>query len=660
MTETRSMIKDDLFHLKWLQGGLFSPDGSKVLYVVYQVDPETEAETSTLFLLDVVSGVSRQMTGGKNRDGSPAFSPDGKQIAFVSDRNQKPQIFLLPVDGGEARQLTTLNQGASNPVWSPDGKHIAFTAGLDRGEKAPDFNKDPYRVTRSVWRFDMIGNLDLAVSNIHVVEVESGSTRQLTDDRFLDSGIRWSPDGKRILYTAGFAPESLDAVYSRLHVVDLDGKAQELLANWGYVFNPPYWMPDGKHILFAGNPDADRTLGAHPDLWLMNTETGSMENRTGGLELGLLGGLEGRMPNAALGAPFIGLSADASSAYLRVQVRGTVQIFRIALSGAIHAEAVLKGDRCLMLQDMKAGKLLYSADDIISTPDLYIANLDGSAERRLTHINDAFLSGIAMPETVHILCKGTDGVEVEGWLTKPTTGAAAPYPTVLWIHGGPHGAQGHHFATDTHILAGAGYAVLYINHRASTGYGDAFSTAIKGDWGNLDYGDLMAGVDKAIEMGLADADKLGCCGISGGGNLSCWIVGNTDRFKAAIPQNPVTNWVSFYGVSDIGVWFAVRELGGHPHEIPEIYSKCSPITYAHRCKTPTLLIQTEHDWRCPPEQSEQFFTVLRANGCTVEMMRHPLGSHSGSIMGPVGLRKSHIAVTLDWFDRYILGKEAQS
>ena len=144
------------------------------------------------------------------------------------------------------------------------------------------------------------------------------------------------------------------------------------------------------------------------------------------------------------------------------------------------------------------------------------------------------------------------GVDVEGWYVKPTTDAEAPYPTILWIHGGPHAAQGFRYSFDTHMLAGAGYGVLFVNHRASTGYGNAFSTAIKGDWGNLDYQDLMSGVDYAIEQGLADADKLGCCGISGGGNLSTWIVGQTDRFKAAIPQNPVTNWVSFYGVSDIG------------------------------------------------------------------------------------------------------------
>jgi dipeptidyl aminopeptidase/acylaminoacyl peptidase len=209
------------------------------------------------------------------------------------------------------------------------------------------------------------------------------------------------------------------------------------------------------------------------------------------------------------------------------------------------------------------------------------------------------------------------------------------------------------------MLCGAGYAVLRVNHRASTGYGDAFSTAIKGDWGNLDYNDLMAGVDYVVEKGLADPDRLGVTGLSGGGNLSCWIVGQTDRFKAAVPQNPVTNFISFYGVSDIGVWFAAEQMGGHPHEIPDVYVKCSPITYAHRCTTPTLLIQSEHDWRCPPEQSEQFYTVLKANGCIVEMVRLPNAAHAAAIGGAPVNRRIHNEALLDWMNRYVLGKTAE-
>jgi dipeptidyl aminopeptidase/acylaminoacyl peptidase len=163
----------------------------------------------------------------------------------------------------------------------------------------------------------------------------------------------------------------------------------------------------------------------------------------------------------------------------------------------------------------------------------------------------------------------------------------------------------------------------------------------------------MASVDAAVAAGLADAERLGVGGLSGGGNLSCWIVGQTDRFKAAVPENPVTNWVSFYVVSDIGPWFATQELGGRPHEVPEVYARCSPITYAHRCTTPTLLIQAEADYRCPAEQAEQFYAVLKVSGCLVEMLRLPGGSHTSSIFGPPALRQAHNEALLGWIKRYI-------
>ncbi len=266
-----------------------------------------------------------------------------------------------------------------------------------------------------------------------------------------------------------------------------------------------------------------------------------------------------------------------------------------------------------------------------------------------------WLASVKLPTVEHLHFKGSDGAAVEGWICLPPEGEA-PYPTVLYIHGGPHGAFGNIFHFDTQMLCGAGYAVLLVNHRASTGYGDEFSTAIKGDWGNLDYNDLMAGVDTAIAQGYTDGDKLGCCGLSGGGNLSCWIVANTRRFKAAVPENPVTNWVSMYGVSDISAWFAVEELGGAPHEIPEIYAKCSPITNAHTCTTPTLMLQGEHDWRCPAEQSEQFYTTLKANGCTVEMVRFPNSSHAASIYGAPAIRTAQNDALLGWMNQYVLGK----
>ena len=649
---SRTIQANDLFNLKFLHGSSFSPDGSNIVYSVSHVDAEKEKEYITIWLYDVQTKQHRQMTNGSAQDSNPKWSPDGKQIAFVSDRGDKPQIYLLPIDGGEAKQLTDLQQGVGGSfAWSPDGKKVAFTAGIDYGDdEPPDLTKDVYRITRNVYRFDAIGYLDQKVLDIYVIDVDGGEPTRLTNDQTLNDGLSWSPDGTKILYSATMHPDRFRAMLPEVRTVNLTGEIAVVISeNWGQATSPTF-TPDGNRVVFMGHPHGG-PIGTKSDLWIHDLTTGEKTNRTPNLKVGVGGGLSMDMPTGNLyGAP-IPITNDA--AYVRIQAGGTVQIHRVALSGDETHESILSGDRACFAQDIHGDKMLFASIDINTPPNLYIATLDGSNEQQITHLNQGLLDEIDLPNIERLLFKGTDGVEVEGWYMKPPVGQA-PYPTILYIHGGPHGAYGYGFHFDFQMLAGAGYGVLFINHRASTGYGDEFSTAIKGDWGNLDYNDLMAGVDYAIERGLADADRLGCCGTSGGGNLSCWIVGQTDRFKAAIPQNPVTNWVSFYGVSDIGVWFAVEQMGGHPQDIPEVYSKCSPITYAHKCKTPTLMVQSEHDWRCPAEQSEQFYTVLKANGCTVEMLRQPGGSHGASIRGAINLRREHNTAMLDWFNRYVL------
>lgn len=642
----------DLFKLKYILSAAFSPSGKQIAYVVTNIDAEGEKELGTIWLMNVETGESRQLTSGTSMDAGLKWSPDGKRLAFMSPRNEKPQIFVIPVDGGEAIQLTKLKQGVgSGPSWSPDGQHIAFTAVPK--EEMRDFSK-PYRVTRSVYRFNGMEYLDDVVQSIYIVPTSGGDVRRVTKDDFMNTAPHWSPDGKKLLYLASMDPVSPRAVHPKIRVVDLiDNQIKEVIGDWGVAYEAS-WSPDGSSIIFVGQPWG-LTIGSKSDLWVVPAAGGKPECRTAGLKYGVGGGLEPDMPAFGI-TDTIPISPDGKTAYIAVQIGGTVQIYSVALSGDESFKALLGGDRTNMLMDANAEHLLYIVSSMSNPTDLCISNIDGTNERQLTHLNEELLSQRQPSKVEHLLFPGVDGVQVEGWLTMPTTGQA-PYPTILFIHGGPHGAFGHIYHFDTEMLVGAGYAVLKVNHRASTGYGDEFSTAIKADWGNLDYNDLMSGVDYVISKGWADADHMGVTGLSGGGNLSCWVVGQTNRFKAAMPQNPVTNWVSFYGVSDIGVWFAVEQMGGHPYEVPEIYAKCSPITYAHKCKTPTLLVQSEHDWRCPPEQSEQFYTVLKANGCIVEMVRIPDAPHAAAIMGALPARLIHNEVLLDWMNRYVLGKD---
>jgi dipeptidyl aminopeptidase/acylaminoacyl peptidase len=654
--ELRTVEPEDLFKLKFLQDGQLSPDGKTVAYMVSRVETENEEleEHVAIWLLSLETGETRQLTAGLARDAAPRWSPDGRQIAFISTRNEKPQIYIIPVDGGEARALTAMKQGVGGgPEWSPDGKRIAFTA---VPEEEPLDLKAPYRLTRHTFRFDEMGYLENVLQDIYVIPVEGGEPKRLTDDACQKDGLAWSPDGREILFSAVLFPDS-HRLHPDVRVVNLEGEVRTLLKDWGKNVVSAAWTPDGTKVVLIASL-VDEPIGTQNDLWIVASQGGEPECRTAGLDLQVGGGLQPDMPVMAVRAPRILIPKDGQTAYTQVQDGGTVQIYRIALSGPESCVSVLAGERACIPQDMKTDQLLFLVSTLDNPTDLYLTDLSGAGERRLTHLNADLLARWDLPAIKNLRFPGSDGVQVEGWIMLPPAGQP-PYPTILYIHGGPHSAFGHMFSFDFQMLAGAGYAVLFINHRASTGYGNAFSTQIIGDWGNLDYKDLMAGIDVAIEKGIANPDRLGCCGISGGGNLSCWIVGQTDRFKAAVPENPVTNWQSFYGVSDIGPWFAVEEMGGLPHEIPEVYRRCSPITFAHRCTTPTLLVQGEHDWHCPAEQSEQFYTVLKANGCVVEMLRLPGSPHAGSITGPPVLRRAQNEALLEWMNRYVLGIEPE-
>jgi dipeptidyl aminopeptidase/acylaminoacyl peptidase len=658
----RTVLPGDLFDLKFFHSVAVSPGGSLIVYALSEYDEENDADFSNLWLLNIESEETRQLTYGVHNNTSPAWSPDGKRVTFVSDRGEKPQIFVLSLDGGESRQVTDLAQGVGGTLaWSPDGRRVTF--GAAKQPQAPMEGK-PYRVRRPVYRFDAMGYLDVLVHDLYAVDMESGSVVQLTDDDNHNGNPAWSPDGNSLLFTITMPVDAYRSPSPELAVLDVSALDAEtdikpphviVSADWGEASEMAAWLPEGQEIAFVGQR-AGKPIGSKLDLFVVDINGGgSPQNRTPNFPVGIGGRMQPDMPcNAFLGPGRVLIDLSGDNAYVRVQIGGTIQIWRVALSGKERYEVVIDGERSVLPVALaENGKQLITlVSDMDNPVDLWVKNVENGDERCLTDVNAAKRAQLPAMRVEPMRFPSIDGVEVEGWMMLPLA-ADCPAPTVLYIHGGPHSAFGHLFHFDTRMLVGAGFGVLMINHRASTGYGDEFSTAIKGDWGNLDYADLMAGVDVAIERGWADADRLGVCGLSGGGNLSSWIVGQTDRFKAAVPENPVTNWQSFYGTSDIGVWFSLEQLGGHPHEIPDVYANCSPITFAYRCTTPTLMIQSESDYRCPAEQSEQFYTVLKANGCTVEMLRLPGGSHASSINGQPAVRRAQNEALLDWMERFV-------
>ncbi len=652
---SRTVQPEDLFRFQILQDARLSPNGRHVAYSVSNVDPDRDQECAAIRLVDLASGEDRRLTAGASLDTHPVWSPDGAQLAFFSTRSGTRQLFTISIDGGEPDQLTELPQGLGRgPTWSPDGRYIAFSARPGASQVFPD---RPYRVTRHVYRLDGSGYLHAAAPDLFVVPAAGGEPRNLTQDEAYNcyrTGPVWSPDSREILFTTACYPDSY-RWFAALRVVNLDGDLLDVVKDWGCATNPPSagWTPDGEHIVFVGNP-IDAPKQSHKHLWMVDKQGGTPQCRTTGIFYNVAGKFQSDMPVVGADAPNLHIAPDGRHAYVPVQVGGTKSVYRIALSGEVDFEPVVGGERVCDVAGLSQSEILMTVNSFGQPGNLFLVDRDGSSERKITDLNRALLADFARPGVEHLSFASCDGARVEGWLLTPPTGEP-PYPTVLFNHGGPDMAWGNVFSLDFQMLNGAGFAVLLINYRGSLGYGDEFMTGINGRMGELEFADLMAGVDHCIGLGLADPDRLGVCGSSYGGFLTCWAVSHGDRFKAAVAENPITNWDSWYGVADIFSSIALPEeaMGGPPHEAPEVYRRASPVYAAHNCSTPTLLIQAERDLRCPAEQSEQFYAMLQANNCVVEMLRLPNVSHGGSSFGPLEARRAQNEALLDWMKRYL-------
>ncbi|MHA2502461.1 MAG: prolyl oligopeptidase family serine peptidase [Candidatus Kariarchaeaceae archaeon] len=614
---------------------------TRVLYKENDIDGEFhQKEVTNLWVLDHRNNEHRQLTFGHS-EFNPSLSPDGTRVIYAAKRDEKPQLYLLDFAGGESKQLTSLQNGAASQVVWLSSSRIVFTAARDTKPRDP---KLPYRVQRPFFRMDALGYVQDIIQDIYTLDLHTEELTCLTENDFSHIQVLLSPDKTKLLVHSMFLPEEVMGIYPKLHLFDFESKEVRQLTH--HYVTQSAWVSDTKIVFVGSDPDA--IIGTKSDLYHLDIMTNEVRNVTSDDLYGVSGGLQADMPTFEARMPK--LIVQDNMVYANVQVGGNIEIRKIDLStGSITT--VIGGDQANYLREVVGDNIFYVSSDLNRPLDIYVHNTVSGTSTALTQLNAELLSSKQLPTIRHLKFNGADGVEVEGWIMLPQ--GTGPFPTLLNIHGGPHAGWGNIFQWEAHYLCGAGYAVLMVNHRGSTGYGSAFSTRIIGDWGNHDYLDLMAGVDYAIDLELADMNKLGCFGISGGGNLSSWIVGQTRRFKAAIPENPVTNWNSFYGTSDIGRWFARKEMNGLPWEIPEIYRKSSPLTYAHTCTTPTLMIQHENDLRCPAEQSDQFYNVLKEVGCVVEMLRMPETPHGGSGIGPLPIREGQNKAILEWFNRHL-------
>ncbi len=638
------ITQDNLLDAKYVCDGRLSPDGTYAVYVLAEKSGkgDKEAQGLSIWKVDLDGGKPVRLTRGKGNSWLPQFSPDGSQLYFLSSRNKLPQVYALPLDGGESVAVTSLEQGVLDFQLTANGTLI-FTAPSAPAKK-PD-QDDHARIDRAWFRFDPVGGYLKDKNHTLFVAKPGSKPKALTDGVGMIMGVTVSHDGKQVAYRiTGLAKHKF--IESDVMVTSISGKTKPLRWQDSGTTMAIQWHSDGEQLICVGQP---KGLGDGASLYLL-TADGATKNRTTALDLQPFSAFEAHVPvmipNRTFEAP------DGKSLYLTITQGGEAHLNRLTLTGKKRATSMGEGQETNWLVDSRGAKHLLIRQDCTHPPELFLQDEHTGEKQQLTHQNELWHKTLLWPEVERLEVKVKRGIEIEGWVMQPK-GAKSPGKTVLVIHGGPHGAWGNTFWCDMHELIGAGYTVAFMNPRGSTGYGKAFMQSIHGVWGYPELEDFNAFLDELVNRKISHPEKIGVTGISGGGHLSAWLIGHSNRFKAAVPEQGVYNMLSMWGESDAGQPLLDLELGTTPHKNPMKYWKHSPIAYANKIKTPTLLMQGNQDVRCPITQADELFYSLQHYGCKAELIHLERCNHGEQLRGRISLRRYRMSAMRDWFDQHI-------
>ncbi|MDE5413760.1 S9 family peptidase [Alkalihalobacterium chitinilyticum] len=659
MPNKRPITSEDLFKISNVGEAQISPCNGKFVFVKTTIDEDQEYRSHLHFQrFDETSSV--QWTFGKVRDHSPCFSPDGKKLAFVSNRSGKSQIWVISTEGGEPQQVTQSKNGASNPVWAPCGTQLLFKTSLkldqdesvfDQEEKKKEKKKsEPLVVNRLKYKSDGAGFHNETYQQLALINIETNEITELTSGRFSYEPSSWSPDGKSIALSANLTDDADYQIVSDLYLLNVETKELTLLTDHNGVYTNPTWSPDGKTIACFGNER--EYLGATINqIYTIDIHTKKKKCITETWDVHIT---DAAISDMRSGHPNPGpiWSNDGKTLYFTGSENGNTSLYAIDENHEITPIFAEEGHVYGYTFDEDRKFAIIGLSDASNPGDLYKIVLGEKKKTRLTYINEAFLSEVHLSIPEPITAKASDGWEVHGWVMKPHGfEEGKKYPMILEIHGGPHAMYANSFFHELQLLAAQGYVVLYTNPRGSHGYGQKFVNACRGDYGGKDYEDLMAAVDFVLEnFDYIDQDRLGVTGGSYGGFMTNWIVGHTNRFKAAVTQRSISNWTSFYGVSDIGYFFTKWEIGACFQEDPEKLWYHSPLRYVKNIETPLLILHGENDYRCPIEQAEQLYIALKHQKKDTMFVRFPESNHELSRSGPPHLRIERLNHIVNWFN----------
>ena len=660
--DTGALEVADYLEMEQVNDAQISPDGQRIIYTRRWVDQQEDRWASAVWIMDSEGSRHRLLVEG----GNARWSPSGDRILFIANGdNDKPQIFVRWMnDGGAVSQVTRIDVSPSTPTWSPDGTQIAFVAIVPAEDKwaidlpaAPDgaeWSKPPRILDRLHYRQDRIGFTDPGFSHLFVVPAESGTARQLTegewnvgaqfDGLFFGAGLSWMPDSKSIIFD-GLKGEDADYAYQRADIFSIEigtKEMQQLTSGTGFWAGPVV-SSDGRQIAYTGFAASDITYEMSR-LHVMASDGSDVRLVTADFD---------REPTSLIWA------ANDRGIYFTAEDEGYINVFYAKSNGDIRA--VTTGQHAISLQSANSSTSIGVGvkSSFYEPGDVHSFALSGRGmPEKLTSVNSDVLTDMTLGNQEEIWYEASDGSRAHGWIVKPPNfNAEKDYPLIMEIHGGPFGMYVGRFDFRYQVYAANGFVVLYTNPRGSTGYGEEFSQAIDHAYPGVDYLDLMGGVDAVIGQGYIDEKRMYVGGCSGGGKLSSWVIGHTDRFAAAAVRCPVTNWMSFAGTTDVPGF--THSFFRKPFwEDPSDWLSHSSLMYVGNVKTPVAIMTGEQDMRTPMQQSEEYYAALKMLGVPAKLLRfndqyHGTGSKPSNYMRTM-------LYMMSWYNRYTRDGEVES